>query len=119
MKNSHTSRTSDEKVKYLKLLSRDFPNRDSASTRIINLQAILNLPKGTEHFLSDVHGEDESFFHVLKNGSGVIKTKIEQTFKGELTSSGMRELATLVYYPKETLERYQKNEDIDEFYEIK
>ncbi len=118
MKNSHTSRTSDEKVKYLKLLSRDFPNRDSASTKIINLQAILNLPKGTEHFLSDVHGEDESFFHVLKNGSGVIKTKIERTFKGELTSSGMRELATLVYYPEETLEYRLKNEDSDEFYEI-
>ena len=111
---------SAEKIKYLKLLSKDYPNRDSAATRIINLQAILNLPKGTEHFLSDIHGEDESFFHVLKNGAGVIKTKIEQTFKGELTTLGMRELATLVYYPKETLDRYHKNEDedIDEFYEI-
>ena len=118
MKTNKIDRASAEKMKYLKLLSRDYPNRGSASTRIINLQAILNLPKGTEHFLSDIHGEDESFFHVLKNGSGVIKTKIEQTFKGELTSSGMRELATLVYYPKETLERLQKNKDIDEFYEI-
>ena len=118
MKTNKIDRASAEKMKYLKLLSRDYPNRGSASTRIINLQAILNLPKGTEHFLSDIHGEDESFFHVLKNGSGVIKTKIEQTFKGELTSSGMKELATLVYYPKETLERYQKNEDMDEFYEI-
>ena len=118
MKPSNTDSTSAEKLKYLKLLSRDYPNRDSASTRIINLQAILNLPKGTEHFLSDVHGEDESFFHVLKNGSGVIKTKIEQTFKRELTASGMKQLATLVYYPEETLERYQNNDDIDEFYEI-
>ena len=118
MKTTNTDRASAEKLKYFKLLARDYPNRGSASTKIINLQAILNLPKGTEHFLSDIHGEDESFFHVLKNGSGVIKTKIEQTFKGELTSSQMKELATLVYYPKETLERYQKNEDIDEFYEI-
>ena len=118
MKTNKIDRASAEKMKYLKLLSRDYPNRGSASTRIINLQAILNLPKGTEHFLSDIHGEDESFFHVLKNGSGVIKTKIEQTFKGELTSSGMKELATLVYYPKETLERLQKNKDMDEFYEI-
>ena len=109
---------SDEKMKYLKLLSRDYPNRGSASTRIINLQAILNLPKGTEHFLSDIHGEDESFFHVLKNGSGVIKIKIEQTFQGELSASEMKELATLVYYPKEILERYSKNEDIEDFYEI-
>ncbi|MEA3456953.1 MAG: fructose-1,6-bisphosphatase [Campylobacterota bacterium] len=118
MKRNTIDNMSDEKLKYLKLLSRDYPSRGSASTRIINLQAILNLPKGTEHFLSDIHGEDESFFHVLKNGSGVIKTKIEQTFKGELTSSGMRELATLVYYPKETLERQQKNKEVDEFYEI-
>ena len=118
MKTINSDRISAEKLKYLKLLSRDYPNRGSASTRIINLQAILNLPKGTEHFLSDIHGEDKSFFHVLKNGSGVIKTKIEQTFKGELTSSEMKELATLVYYPKETLERYRSNVDIDEFYEI-
>lgn len=118
MKTDTINVTSAEKLKYFKLLSRDYPNRGSASTKIINLQAILNLPKGTEHFLSDIHGEDESFFHVLKNGSGVIKTKIEQTFKGELTSSQMKALATLVYYPKETLERYHRDEELDEFYEI-
>ncbi len=116
MKNNTIDRPSAEKMKYLKLLSRDYPNRGSASTKIINLQAVLNLPKGTEHFLSDIHGEDESFSHVLKNGSGVIKTKIEQTFEGELNASEMRELATLIYYPKETLERYSKNEDIEDFY---
>jgi len=118
MKKSDTNRISEEKLKYLKLLSKDYPNCDSASTRIINLQAILNLPKGTEHFLSDIHGEHEPFFHVLKNGSGVIKNKIEQVFEKELTSSQMKEFATLVYYPSEIIERRQGNSDIDEFYEI-
>jgi fructose-1,6-bisphosphatase-3 len=107
-----------EKLKYLKLLSREYPNRDSVSTKIINLQAILNLPKGTEHFLSDIHGEYEPFFHVLKNGSGVIKSKIEQIFEKEMTASDMREFATLVYYPSEVLDRHRGDADIEEFYEI-
>ena len=118
MKKSDTNRISQEQLKYLKLLSKDYPNRDSASTRIINLQAILNLPKGTEHFLSDIHAEHEPFFHVLKNGSGVIKNKIEALFDKELTSSQMRELATLVYYPAEIIDRRRDNDDIGEFYEI-
>ena len=106
-----------EKLKYLRLLSRSYPNRDSAATRIINLQAILNLPKGTEHFLSDIHGEEESFFHVLKNGSGVIRKKIEVVFGNELGADEMKRLATLVYYPKEVVERNRKREDADIFYE--
>ena len=118
MKKSDTNRVSQEQLKYLKLLSKEYPNRDSASTRIINLQAILNLPKGTEHFLSDIHGEHEPFFHVLKNGSGVIKNKIGILFEKELTSAQMRELATLVYYPAEVIDRRLGSEDMDEFYEI-
>ena len=65
-------------LEYLELLSRDYPTIRAVSTEIINLQAILNLPKGTEHFVSDLHGEHEAFLHVLKNASGVIKTKIEK-----------------------------------------
>lgn len=110
---------SESDLKYLKLLASKYPNRDSASTEIINLQAILNLPKGTEHFISDIHGEYESFFHVLKNGSGIIKEKISILFEKELTSSQMRKLATLTYYPRETIRRTRTTEsDIHEWYEI-
>jgi len=112
------TKISQEKLKYLKLLSKEYPNRDRVSTKIINLQAELNLPKGTEHFLSDIHGEYEPFFHVLKNGSGVIKSKIEQTFEKEMTSSQMREFASLVYYPAEVIEKWQDDTNIDEYYEI-
>jgi len=118
MKRSGTNGVSKEQLKYLKLLSKKYSNRGSASTRIINLQAILNLPKGTEHFLSDIHGEHEPFFHVLKNASGVIKNKIETIFAEELTPSQMKELATLVYYPAEVIERRLDSKDISEFYEI-
>lgn len=118
MNKSDTKRISNAQLKYLQLLSKDYPNRGTASTRIINLQAILNLPKGTEHFLSDIHGEHEPFFHVLKNGSGVIKNKIESIFDKELTTAQMKELATLVYYPAEIIDRRQDNGDISEFYEI-
>lgn len=118
MKKSDTKKVSKEQLKYLKLLSKEYPNRGSASTRIINLQAILNLPKGTEHFLSDIHGEHEPFFHVLKNAAGVIKTKIEMIFDKELTATQIKELATLVYYPNEIIERRKDSGNIAEFYEI-
>ena len=88
---------------YLELLSRDYPNTQSAATEIINLSAILNLPKGTEHFLSDLHGESEAFLHMLKNGSGVIADKIQILFGEELSEEQRRELATLIYYPEEKL----------------
>ena len=74
-------KTLDNQMKYLKLLSKQYPSISKASTEIINLEAILNLPKGTEHFLTDIHGEYEPFVHVLKNGSGVIKRKIEELFQ--------------------------------------
>ena len=94
---------SEDRLKYLKLLSKQFPTIRDASREIINLEAITNLPKGTEHFLSDIHGEDEAFSHILKNGSGVIRKKIEDSLGGRLTDAEKQHLATLIYYPKEVL----------------
>lgn len=87
-------------LKYLELLARSFRNIPETSTEIINLQAILNLPKGTEHFLSDVHGEYEAFTHVIRNGSGSIRQKIEDVFGENLTEEEKKELATVIYYPE-------------------
>lgn len=108
-------------IKFLQLLSEKFPNIESASTEIINLEAILNLPKGTEHFLSDIHGEYETFKHVLSNASGVIKRKIDEIFGDRLSQKERQELATLIYYPKSRLSinRKEKNGDINEWYESK
>lgn len=89
-----------EKLKYLKLLARSYPTLNTACMEIINLQAILNLPKGTEHFVSDIHGEYEAFNHVLKNASGVIKNYIEEIFGSTLMENDKKNLATLIYYPK-------------------
>jgi fructose-1,6-bisphosphatase-3 len=106
-------------LKYVKLLSRQYPNIAAASTEIINLQAILNLPKGTEHFISDIHGENESFSHVLRNASGVIKGKIEEIFGNSLRNSEKKSLATLIYYPEQKLNIVAKTEPfIDDWYRI-
>lgn len=91
-------------LKYLKLLSKQFKSIGETATEIINLQAILNLPKGTEHFLSDVHGEYEAFDHVLRNGSGAVKEKIEDVFGESLTEFEKVELATVIYYPGEKID---------------
>ena len=110
---------SKEEVKYLNILSEKFPTIQSVCTEIINLEAILNLPKGTEHFLSDLHGEYESFLHILKNASGAIKTKIDEIFKNTMTNEERRRLATLIYYPKEKLELIKKETpNIEEYYRI-
>ena len=110
---------SKEELKYLNILSEKFPTIQSVCTEIINLEAILNLPKGTEHFLSDLHGEYESFLHILKNASGAIKTKIDEIFKNTMTSEERRKLATLIYYPKEKLELIKKEtNNINEYYRI-
>ena len=110
---------SKEELKYLNILSEKFPTIQSVCTEIINLEAILNLPKGTEHFLSDLHGEYESFLHILKNASGAIKTKIDEIFKNSMTSEERRKLATLIYYPKEKLELIKKEtNNINEYYRI-
>jgi len=97
-------------IKYLTLLSDQYPNIQSASTEMINLQAILNLPKGTEHFLSDMHGEYEPFLHILRNASGVIKDKIRDIFGNTLSSDERRALATLIYYPEQKLDLIKKNQ---------
>ena len=103
-------------LKYLELLSKNFRNIAETSTEIINLEAILNLPKGTEHFLSDIHGEYEAFTHVLRNGSGSIRQKIEDIFGETLDEVEKKELATLIYYPeaKYDLEE-KKNKNIEEW----
>ncbi|MBQ3104661.1 MAG: fructose-1,6-bisphosphatase [Lachnospiraceae bacterium] len=104
---------------YLKSLSKQFPTIASACTEIINLQAILNLPKGTEHFLTDIHGEYEQFNHVLKNGSGSVRRKIDEEFGSHLSIRDKRSLATLIYYPKEKLEIVmQEEENIEDWYKI-
>jgi len=92
-----------ENLKYLKLLAKQYPTVESVSTEIINLGAIINLPKGTEHFLTDIHGEHEAFDHAMRNASGVVKRKIEDTFGNSLSDGDKNTLATLVYYPKEKL----------------
>ena len=91
-------------LRYLTLLAQSFPTVAEASTEIINLQAILNLPKGTEHFLADLHGEYEAFQHVLKNASGNIKRKVNDIFGTTLRETEKRELCTLIYYPEQKLE---------------
>jgi fructose-1,6-bisphosphatase-3 len=107
----------EEDLKYLKLLAKQFPTISSASTEIINLEAILNLPKGTEHFLSDVHGEYESFTHMLKNASGVIKRKIDDVFDDTLKETEKASLATLVYYPEQKLNLLKQSQDLpDDWY---
>ena len=95
-------------LKYLELLSEKFPTTQAAFTEIINLEAILNLPKGTEHFVSDVHGEYEAFEHILNNCSGVIRERVEEIFNLELTASEQADLCTLVYYPAEKLRRLRE-----------
>lgn len=104
---------------YLRLLAKQYQSIAEASTEIINLEAILNLPKGTEHFLSDIHGEYEPFIHVLKNGSGMVKRKIEDIFGNSLMESEKKSLATLVYYPEQKLEIVLKEEkNINDWYKI-
>jgi len=109
----------ENELKYLKLLAKQYPSISKASTEIINLEAISNLPKGTEHFISDIHGEYEQFVHVLKNGSGVVKRKIEELFSNTMRESEKKALATLVYYPEQKLELIIKEEkNIEDFYRI-
>lgn len=89
---------------YLTLLSQSFPTVASASTEVINLEAILHLPKGTEHFLADIHGESEAFRHILKNASGNIKRKVNELFGNDVRETDIHELCTLIYYPEQKLE---------------
>jgi len=114
-----TNIVDNREIKYFKLLSVQYSTIDEASTEIINLQAILNLPKGTEHFLTDIHGENEPFEHVLKNASGVIKSEIEHIFGNSLAQRDKKIIATLIYYPEQKLDLIIKQEkNIDDWYKV-
>ncbi|MBM5966501.1 fructose-1,6-bisphosphatase [Staphylococcus epidermidis] len=102
---------SEMKQKYLDLLSQKFDSAEKLATEIINLESILELPKGTEHFVSDLHGEYESFQHVLRNGSGNVRAKINDIFKDKLSQQEINDLAALVYYPEEKLKLVKNNFD--------
>ena len=109
----------EKDMRYLELLAQSFPTVAAASTEIINLQAILNLPKGTEHFLADLHGAFPPFQHVLKNASGNIKRKVSELFGNEIRESDKRELCTLIYYPEQKLELVKQTEtDMNDWYHI-
>ena len=106
-------------IRYLELLSRLFPSAAKASAEIINLNAILRLPKGTELFASDIHGEYDAFVHLLRNGSGSIRLKIDDAFGESITPEEKTELATLIYYPKEKMERILPEvEDVNRWYKV-
>lgn len=110
--------TDDTNMRLLQLLSQKFPNSERASAEIINLEAILSLPKGTEHFVADIHGEHEAFLHILRNASGNIKRKVHDLFDGTLPEEVMHNLCTLIYYPEKRLEMIEDgaDEDLSDFY---
>ncbi len=106
-----------DRMKFLRLLSEKYPTRQQVCTEIINLQAILNLPKGTEHFMSDLHGEYEAFFHILNNSAGVIREKVDMAFEEVLTARERSSLCTLIYYPQEKLRRiHEEGRNTEEWY---
>lgn len=109
--------SSDRRV--LELLSQTFPTVSAASTEIINLEAILNLPKGTEHFIADIHGEYEAFDHIVRNASGNIRRKVNEIYATSMREEDIRQLCTLVYYPERKLEELKESEeDMDDFYNV-
>jgi len=108
-----------EQLRYLQLLSKQYPTVQAASTEIIRLQSILNLPKGTEHFMSDIHGEYDAFLHIMNSCSGEVKEKLKEIFGNSLSQRDRNELATLIYYPKAKLEMAaDTEEDLEEWYRI-
>lgn len=111
--------TEESRLHYLEQLAELYPTIGRASTEIINLQSILYLPKGTEHFLSDIHGEHRAFSHVLRNGSGAVRKKIDDVFGHTLSTADKMSLATLIYYPQKKMELVkQEEEDIENWYKI-
>lgn len=109
----------EKKLKYLRTLSVQYPTVAAAATEIVNLQAILSLPKGTEHFLTDIHGEYEQFRHILKNGSGAIRRKIDDEFGNAISVTEKKALATLIYYPEQMLEQvFDSEENLNDWYSV-
>ena len=108
-----------EQLHYLRLLSKQFPTVQAAGTEVIRLNSILNLPKGTEHFLSDIHGEHEAFLHILNSGSGEVKEKLEELFGNSMTQRDRNDLATLIYYPQSKIALVaDENGDMEEWYRL-
>ncbi len=106
-------------MNYLRLLSTKFPTIQSVCTEIINLKAIMDLPKGTEHFMSDLHGENEAFYHILNNASGVVREKVDKVFGNSMSAAERAELATLIYYPESKLEIAKRQQsDLHEWYRL-
>ena len=109
-----------DNLKYLTLLSRDYPSQAAAASDIISTQALLKLPKGTEHFMSDLHGENEAFVHILNSASGVIREKVDLVLGDAIPEQTRAELATLIYYPNEKLpqlkNRCTSEEALDQWY---
>ncbi len=119
--NGYTREELRENQKYLELLSQKFPNITSAVGEVVNLKAILNLPKGTEHFLTDIHGEHEAFNHVMQNASGAIKRKLHQELGNTISIDELNELATVIYYPEEKIDLIKREKDkasLDNWYEL-
>ena len=109
----------EEELHYLRLLARQYPTVEAAGTEIIRLQAILNLPKPTEHFMSDIHGEHEAFLHILNSGSGEVKEKLEELFGNTMTQKDRNDLATLIYYPTSKLALVaDEEENLEEWYRL-
>lgn len=109
----------EHEKRYLLQLAREYPTVQAASAEVINLTAILNLPKGTEHFMSDIHGEHEAFTHILNNGSGAVAEKVEQAFSDSLTAAQRRSLCALIYYPREKLAEVKASEgDLSDWYRV-
>ncbi len=115
----HTTAQIEKDRRVLELLSQTFGTISAASSEIINLEAILNLPKGTEHFVADLHGEDEAFRHILKNASGNIKRKVREIYGNDMRDSDLAQFCSLIYYPEQKLELIRtEEEDLDDFYNI-
>ena len=114
---SNSNAAADRRV--LELLSQTFPTISSASTEIINLEAILNLPKGTEHFIADLHGEHEAFDHIVRNASGNIRRKVNEIYTTSMRDEEIRQLCTLIYYPERKLEELKESEpEMEDFYNV-
>lgn len=108
-----------QQLRYLKLLSKQYPTVQAASKEIINLSAILNLPKGTEHFMSDIHGEYEAFFHIFNSCSGEVRGKVDELYANSLSQKDRSELATLIYYPAAKMSLVaEETQDMTEWYTI-
>jgi fructose-1,6-bisphosphatase-3 len=110
------NRISDEKLKYLRLLADEYPSIPSVCREIINLKAILNLPKGTEHFMSDIHGEYEAFYHIMNNAAGVIKEKVDMIFAERMSPRERQEICTLIYYPAEKIKLLKKQNAVTPYW---